>query len=484
MTAWIGSGGTFTSLLSKADSTYSSGYAGIEGSGNNGRLTEFKAGPLGPPRTRKLHMGISANTRSWTEPGTEQDVAAETGVSWLREDIEWAGIEPTKGEWNWTATDRLIGEAAERGLTILPILDASPCWAVPSGTASEDCGRTFPESNADFGEFAAHATARYGPGGTFWKAHPGLSEAYALRYWEVWNEPYYGYFTNEDVDPAKYAALYKAAVVAGRAANSATRYLVESTNDASVSTEVSPTGFVNWPAAMVEAEPSIGNYIDGIAIHPYPGSHNPDYLPNNGTDASFKNTNIIYERWRELGVNKPIWITEVGYSSCNDGAERCVPGASQLAREARKAEWIGWLLDELGEERYGFVHAVFLYDLREWTNIEKPDSDYESWLGIVNGEGEHLFAWTAFSNAVAAWNGVPEANTKITAAESLKSGSEHKFTFSSSDPTSTLECKLDAGAWTTCTSPKSYTTTVTGHTFQARSTNDESTESSPAEYSW
>jgi hypothetical protein len=47
--AWRGSGGSFSPLLSAADSTYSSGYAGIEASGNISRSINFQAGSLSGP---------------------------------------------------------------------------------------------------------------------------------------------------------------------------------------------------------------------------------------------------------------------------------------------------------------------------------------------------------------------------------------------------------------------------------------------------
>jgi len=46
--AWVKTGSEFTQLLSAADSTFIAGYAGLEGSGNISRLTNFKAGPLAP----------------------------------------------------------------------------------------------------------------------------------------------------------------------------------------------------------------------------------------------------------------------------------------------------------------------------------------------------------------------------------------------------------------------------------------------------
>jgi hypothetical protein len=46
LTAWQGSSGTLSSVLSAADTTFTGGYAGLEASGNSSRSTNFKAGSL------------------------------------------------------------------------------------------------------------------------------------------------------------------------------------------------------------------------------------------------------------------------------------------------------------------------------------------------------------------------------------------------------------------------------------------------------
>lgn len=434
-------------------------------------------------QARDLYFGINANTRAWGNPDQEQDKVAETGVDYLREDLEWDQIEPVEGEWDWSDADELFQDAAENGMSILPILNSPPCWAVPEETEPGDCWRTWPSSNGDFAYFTARAVERYGPGGDFWEAHPGLDEELAPVHWEVWNEPYYPFFTNDEVDPARYASLYKAAVIAGREANPATRYLIESVVDATVKTEVDPKGWVHWAEEIVDAEPTIGSYIDAIAVHPYPESHDPTYEPENGTDASFRNTDINYERWREEGINKPVWITEVGYSACNDGADDCVPGATQAAREEQKAAWLSDLFDELGENKYAFVHAVFLYNFRQFGDASKPNADKEQWFGIVDAEGKHLPAWSSFAAAVEEFDGVPIPNSTIT-AYSVK-GETAKFSFHADDETSTFECKRNSGAWTACTSPKEYTGLTTGsHEFSVRASNVEATENVPADIGW
>jgi hypothetical protein len=160
-----------------------------------------------------------------------------------------------------------------------------------------------------------------------------------------------------------------------------------------------------------------------------------------------------------------------------------VPGETQAEREATKAEWLSWLFDELGEDRYAFVHAVFLYNLRQWPDIEEPNSDFDSWFGIVDAEGNHLPAWSSFATAVEEYDGFPVPNTAITAYS--VEGSKATISFTVNDETSSLNCQIDEGTWTPCSSPKAYSGLGGGnHRFAVRATNSESTESFPAEIAW
>ena len=60
------------------------------------------------------------------------------------------------------------------------------------------------------------------------------------------------------------------------------------------------------------------------------------------------------------------------------------------------------------------------------------------------------------------------------------------FSFASDTTGATFECKLDSGAWASCTSPKTYSTalSVGSHTFQVRASAFGATDATPASYTW
>lgn len=433
-----------------------------------------------PSSGRSVHIGLSADSRSAKQPGTVHDEVVGTGVRHIREDLDWSRVQPSPFEWNWEASDQLFREAAERDLTILPILGDPPGWAVPEGTPESEWGRTYPANNSDFAAFVAQSVGRYGPGGVFWETHPELDPTLAPRFFEIWNEPYYMASHKGELSAARYADLYVAAVKAGEEANKAASFLVEATYEVSKSDD---SGLTSWLGAMLAAQPGLGTYVDGIAVHPYPQQHDPFYEPGSGVSASLHNAKRIYEAWSKQSINKPVWITEVGYSACMEDASRCVPGDTQSGREEVKANWLTGLFEEIQTSEYAFVHAMYVYNFREWTPQSEPTNDHEEWYGILGSAKEHLPAWTAFANAVSAYDGTSVPASVITSSSVGYSTKTFKFT--ADDLTSTFECQLDAGSWTTCVSPKSYTgVSGSGHTFRVRAKNDEATEASPSTFSW
>jgi len=78
VTAWKGTGGSLSSILSASDSSFSSGYAGIEGSGSNSRSKDFKAGALGSPKNPP-DTTISAGPKGVVVPSVSFSFTASEG---------------------------------------------------------------------------------------------------------------------------------------------------------------------------------------------------------------------------------------------------------------------------------------------------------------------------------------------------------------------------------------------------------------------
>ena len=128
-------------------------------------------------------------------------------------------------------------------------------------------------------------------------------------------------------------------------------------------------------------------------------------------------------------------------------------------------------------------------DAGAWGACSSP----KSYSGLANGS--HTFSVRAKDGgnvdatpATRTWTVDRSApNTTITSGPSgTVSSSSASFTFTSSEANSTFECRLDGGAWTVCTSPKSYSSLARGsHTFSVRARDAAgNTDGSPANRSW
>ncbi len=134
-------------------------------------------------------------------------------------------------------------------------------------------------------------------------------------------------------------------------------------------------------------------------------------------------------------------------------------------------------------------------DAGSWGNCSSP----KAYSGLANGS--HTFdvrATDAAGNtdgspATRTWTvAVPQPDT--TAPDTTISGGPSgtatsgsaSFTFIGSETGSTFACRLDTGAWASCTSPKVYSSLGNGsHTFDVRATDAAgNTDGSPATWTW
>jgi len=184
----------------------------------------------------------------WWRPETahrDLGLIRDAGFTWVKQQFAWRDIEPSKGQYDWTRTDRIMDQVDEFGLNILVRLDNQPEWA----------GGGFPENGPpdnlqDFVDFSYALAERY----------RGRIDAY-----EIWNEPNLAReWGGRSPDPAEYVQLLSVAYEAIKRADPEAIVITAG---------LTPTG-TQPPVAMPDDaylrgmyEAGMQGYYDMIGVH-------------------------------------------------------------------------------------------------------------------------------------------------------------------------------------------------------------------------
>lgn len=210
---------------------------------------------------------------------------------------------------------------------------------------------------------------RYGPQGSFWRLNPRLPVRPLLTV-EIWNEPWFSHFWMPQPDASRYAELVRVAGAAIRQVAPSVTILVS--GDLSPPTS-GPTD--SWLALLLAVRPSIAPFVDGWSIHPYPEPKN--LSPEDGTgDESFQQVTLVERMVQHSAIQRPLWITEIGWSSANEAME----GVSEDAQ----AEYLQAALTEALQTWGSFVARTFVY---EWGSDRGEVSDLEGHFALSDSAG-------------------------------------------------------------------------------------------------
>jgi hypothetical protein len=303
-----------------------------------------------------------------------------SGIDWVREDFRWDLLEPRKGTMDWSHTDALMTAAARTHTNVLAILDYSATWASsdPSGAGSIYYP---PKDPSDYAAYARRVVERYGPGGTFWAAHPELP-ATPLGGVELWNEPWGSWFWKPGPDPAAYARLAKAAAVAIKATGAPVPVLL-SGDILQIRADGSSAP---WLDAVLAADPSLRGVIDAYATHPYPSPRDRSPLDTSMPAAyRFDRAQLTHDVAAKYNADKPIWITEVGWSTA--------AGVPDAVSEDTQAKYLrDAVTSALGRQA---VQRIFVFG---WDKSSGVSGDREGNYGLQRADGSFKPAWSALTS--------------------------------------------------------------------------------------
>lgn len=318
------------------------------------------AGPAASTFAFGWNVGLRGDDGGQEHNQKTADLVTESGFGWVRFQIEWNTFESQPEQWDPLPTDRKIDALNARGINILICVAKAPGWAL-----STEPGE-FLRDYEEFGRFMSFIGDRY----------KGKVQA-----WEIWNEQNLAGEVNGFVNVEEYVKLLKTGYTSLKAVDPDALVLFggltpNGVNDPTIA--IDDAQYLREAYAFNGGE--IAQYFDVLGVH-LNGTHNsPDntWPDNVGENQGWNDhPSFFFRRAEELrqimiGVGdsaKPMWITEVGWSTENQAEGRGY-GANNTDEEV--AAYLTRAL-EIAIDEWDFVTGAFIWNLN-WATLVEPDN--------------------------------------------------------------------------------------------------------------
>ena len=313
----------------------------------------------------------------------DMELLTQARVRSLRLPLSWFEIEarrPWRSPRDWSSFEYGLMRAASKGMRVLPFAWGTPSWVAAHPQVEPSFSRF---SRRRWSSFLRRAVRRYGPGGTFWQAHPELP-ARPIRWWQLWNEPNIVSFSSRPSGRG-YARLAKVSARAIRSVDPRARLVAAGLFGQPLQSppNVPPERFLRRAFKRT----GLKHVIDAVALHPYvPRARQ---IP--------ERVRSLRRVLRHFGVPRmPLWITEMGWGS-DSGESRWERGWRGQARELNTAMRI-----LVGSRRRWKVKRIYWYS---W--IDAPVCLFCDSAGLFTRRRRPKPAWFAFNSWTGGYAGLP-----------------------------------------------------------------------------
>lgn len=340
-------------------------------------LAPVAAAPAALPRS---FVGIYDETAA----GLGDEAALGIGI--VRQPFDWSRVERSPGVYDFSVYDDYVARAASAGMSVLPILARPPAFRSSRPAGSRSHAMYPPRSYTAYAAFVAAAVRRYGPAGSFWRAHPEVPFL-PVHAWQVWNEPNIPNFWRSGVDARQYVALLRVASHAIRRVDPHAEVVAAGLPNSNLGVP-----FLTYLDRMYRA--GARGLFDTLAIHPY--SHTVLGLLNLAERARG-----VMNRWHD---RSRLWITEFGWSTAGDASAFRVSARGQANRIAEAVSGL------LAQRRALHLRGFVLFKWRD--SLPPAGSATDPWplhAGLLNADGSPKPGFWVFDRLVAALrNGFPQ----------------------------------------------------------------------------
>jgi hypothetical protein len=304
---------------------------------------------------------------------TDRDtkVMARGGIGGVRFLINWAFVEPSRGDYVWGPVDSMMARLARGRMRPMPLVSGAPHWAAPSGRAPTKGG-----GKRAWSRFVKAVVRRYGPRGSFWSERAKLPGD-PIRALQIWDEPNLPYYWGGPVSPRGYTKLLRASATAIRAVDPSVKVVLAGLGPGLAKRTQVPSWKFLDRLYGAGAKP----YFDVAADHPY--------AP--GVAGMADQLRRVAKVMRRHDDRSPLDVTELGWSSGHLAGSHLEVGRRGQARRLRGAVrfvvrhrrelhikrfvWFGWRdparsadLNPDGAYNFGLRH-----------NDEKPKSAWRAY---------------------------------------------------------------------------------------------------------
>lgn len=209
---------------------------------------------------------------------------AANGAEAARTVFSWAEAQPERGApFDFSASDRVVEDAAHRRVQLLPVVMRTPAWA------RAQQGDWWPERASDYAGYVRELVRRYGRGGTFWAENPSVPRR-PVRHWQILNEP---------AKSKEYGRLLRAAKRAIRRTDRGAKVVLAGLTGTEDGT---PWDILRWQYRRG----GIKGHFDIAAIHMYTGK------PANVVEGVRRFRRVMR---RQGDGRRPLWLTEFGITA-------------------------------------------------------------------------------------------------------------------------------------------------------------------------
>ena len=302
--------------------------------------------------------------------------AADLGVGWIKQQIDWNSIEYARGLYRWAEIDHLVAQAQKRGLKIMFSVARAPGFSRPAPV--EEDGP--PSDFTIFRDFMHALSSRY----------KGRVAAY-----ELWNEPnlkreWRGF----DLSAEKFVELIQRGAQGVREGDPNAIIISGAPAVTGIDDGVNAIDDRVYLRGMIAA--GVGELVDAIGAHPYGAGNPPDERAadpthkassyNNHPSFFFLDTIEDYHQiLTEAGLSQLIWITEFGWPSVQNFSQVDTTGW-EYAREVSETDQANYLVQaiQLRRER-PWLGPMIIWNLNIAPLLGADRS--ESAYGLIRPDG-------------------------------------------------------------------------------------------------